>query len=209
MECSDPCHRMTTGVDDAVCSIVSALFLIIPILATACTSRATADIMGHMRSCCSATESHQVRADFIIYKKIRNIEQTYCTGFSQNTTLFIKIHTNKVSMLFFDFVRENPNISTIGGIVSRSSYLLISIPYDHSRHDRADHSPLRSSPPQADRCRQGNRIRYHHPRLREQGATISLRGHHCMTWKTRQRLSTPKNRPPKRRSSDIRTVFLR
>ena len=144
-----------------------------------------------------------------IYKKIRNIEQTYCTVFSQNTTLFIKIHTNKVSMLFFDFVRENPNISTIGGIVSRSSYLLISIPYDHSRHDRADHSPLRSSPPQADRCRQGNRIRYHHPRLREQGATISLRGHHCMTWKTRQRLSTPKNRPPKRRSSDIRTVFLR
>ena len=39
-----------------------------------------------------------------IYKKIRNIEQIYCTGFSQNTTLFIKIHeSSKSENPCFDF----------------------------------------------------------------------------------------------------------
>ena len=90
-------HWRIPSTDDcaAFWMMIPTFSLIIAILATASVfdclsddSPATSDIIGHMRSCCSAGVSHQFRVDFAIHKKIRNIEQTYCTGFWENTSNF-------------------------------------------------------------------------------------------------------------------------
>ncbi len=157
-----------------------------------CHSQAMSDIIGHIRSCFSATVSHQTRSDcFIVQKGIESIEQTYCTRFLQNTTLFRRIRKrSKSANRCFDFY--------VGFHTLIMDFLYISIThdiYDHTRHDRIDHSPLRSSSPPTDRRRQGDSLRYHHPRQCEQGTPLSLRSHICMTREDMKKWRRNKNRP--------------